>query len=85
MNCEDCNYYVYDEDDDDWYCTVNMDEYNYARLVQGHYRQCPYYRHEDDRDGKILRSSKAQRWTGTDSYEAGQLHAKFDSAVCHCA
>ena len=73
MNCDDCNYFVYDEDDDDWYCTVTryartasasscqgiphkgasrtaheMDGDDYARLIQGHYRQCPYYRHEDE-------------------------------------
>lgn len=48
MNCDNCNYFVYDEDDDDWYCTVNMDEDDYARLIQGRYRQCPYYRHEDE-------------------------------------
>ena len=48
MNCEECNYYAYDEDEDFWYCTVNMDEDDYARLAQGLIRQCPYYRHEDE-------------------------------------
>lgn len=48
MNCDDCNYYEWDEEDETYYCSVNMDEDDYARLVQGHYRQCPYYRHEDE-------------------------------------
>ena len=48
MNCEDCTFYTYDEMDDEWYCTVNMEEDDYAHLIQGHYRQCPYYRHEDE-------------------------------------
>ena len=48
MNCEDCSYFEYDEDDEEWYCTVNMDEDDYARLIQGHYRHCPYYRHDDE-------------------------------------
>ncbi len=48
MNCEECTFYVYDEDDDDWYCSVDIDEDDYAHLLQGHYRQCPYYRHDDE-------------------------------------
>ena len=48
MNCEDCAFYAYDEDDDMWYCTVDMDEDDYARLMHGHYRQCPFYRCGDE-------------------------------------
>ena len=46
--CEECCFYVYDEDDEAWFCTVNMDEDDYARLLQGQYRQCPYYRPGDE-------------------------------------
>ena len=48
MNCADCAYYEYDEDDEEWYCTVDMDEDDYARLMQGHYRQCPFFRLGDE-------------------------------------
>jgi len=48
MNCDDCNYYEWDDEDEYYYCSVNMDEDDYARMVQGHSRQCPYYRHEDE-------------------------------------
>ena len=48
MYCEDCTFYMYDDEDETWYCTVNMDEDDYVRLMQGHYRQCPYYRHDDE-------------------------------------
>lgn len=48
MHCEECAYYSYDEDDDMYYCTVNMDEDDYARLVQGNYRECPFYRPDDE-------------------------------------
>ena len=43
MHCEECAYYEYDEDDDMYYCTVNMDEDDYARLIERNYRECPYY------------------------------------------
>ncbi len=48
MFCDDCCYYALDEEEDTYYCTVNMDEDDYARLMQGYHRQCPYYRHEDE-------------------------------------
>ena len=48
MNCEDCIYYEYDEEDEAYYCTVNMDEDDYSRLLQSGYKQCPFYRHEDE-------------------------------------
>ena len=48
MNCEDCTYYEYDEDEEAYFCTVNMDEDDYGRLVSGGYRQCPFYRHDDE-------------------------------------
>lgn len=48
MECETCAYYAYDEIYDDYYCTVDMDEDDYARLMQGHYRQCPFWRDGDE-------------------------------------
>ena len=48
MNCDDCAYYTYDEDDESWYCTVDIDEDDYARLLQSGYRSCPYYQHNDE-------------------------------------
>ena len=48
MNCEDCSYYQYDEDEEMYFCSVNMDEDDYARLVYGNFKGCPYYRHEDE-------------------------------------
>ena len=40
-NCDSCVYNVYDEDDETYYCEVDMDEDDAARLMQGHYRECP--------------------------------------------
>ena len=46
--CETCAYYSYHEG---WVCDVcdlNLDEDEYARMMQGHYKQCPYYRDGDE-------------------------------------
>lgn len=48
MNCEDCVYFIYDEDYDEWYCSVDMDEDDYGRLMQGHLKGCPYFRRDDE-------------------------------------
>lgn len=47
-NCEYCAYYVYDETDDAYYCDVYMDEDDAAKLAQGHYRACPYFKNGDE-------------------------------------
>ncbi len=46
--CETCAYYSYDEDWDCYVCEMNLDEDEYARLLQGHYQKCPYYRDGDE-------------------------------------
>lgn len=48
--CETCAYYEYDEEFDEYYCSVNMDEDDYGRLVSesGGRSTCPYYRDGDE-------------------------------------
>lgn len=41
-SCDTCVYNVYDEEDGAWYCEVDMDEDDYARMLQGGRRECPY-------------------------------------------
>ena len=48
MNCKTCIYYEYDEDDDMYYCSVNMDEDDYARLLQRGHKECPFYIYDDE-------------------------------------
>jgi hypothetical protein len=48
ISCDDCAYFEYDEDDEMYYCSVNMDEDDYVRLLQSGYRNCPYYRNGDE-------------------------------------
>lgn len=45
--CETCAYYTYDEEWECYVCEQNLDEDEYVRLVEGHYRNCPYYRDGD--------------------------------------
>ena len=44
--CDFCAYNEYDEDDEEYYCSVNMDEDDMARFVQSSYKRCPFYRFE---------------------------------------
>ncbi len=46
--CDTCAYNVYDEEDACYYCEVHMDEDDMIRVMEGHYRNCPYYRNGDE-------------------------------------
>ncbi len=47
-NCECCVYYEYDEDYEEYQCTMELDEDEYARYTAGQYRECPYFRDNDE-------------------------------------
>ena len=46
--CDSCIYYEYDENDEAYYCTVDMDEDDYGRLVSQGFSSCPYFRDGDE-------------------------------------
>ena len=46
--CEYCNNFVWDEEDEQYYCEMDMDEDDYVRLVTGHYNECPYFVNGDE-------------------------------------
>ena len=48
MNCETCVYFVFDEEYEDYYCSADMDEDDYARLMQDAHRKCPFWRDGDE-------------------------------------
>ena len=48
MDCETCLYYTYDEEFEDYYCSAEMDEDDYARLAQDSQRKCPFWRDGDE-------------------------------------
>ena len=41
MECEACAYYEYDEEEDAYYCSVNLDEDDMARFMSRAYK--PYF------------------------------------------
>ncbi|MBP0958999.1 MAG: hypothetical protein IKL70_03705 [Oscillospiraceae bacterium] len=43
MECELCAYYAYDEDYEDYVCTVNMDEDDMWRIMESKRKECPYF------------------------------------------
>ena len=45
-NCEECLYYDYDEEYDEYYCTMNLDEDEVMHRL--HSDKCPYFRFGDD-------------------------------------
>ncbi len=46
--CDSCVNYVYDEEDECYYCLVNLDEDEMYRFLTGTQRACPYYRMDDE-------------------------------------
>lgn len=48
MDCENCAYYSYDEEYEEYYCGANLDEDEIYRLMQNNYKKCPYFRDGDE-------------------------------------
>ncbi len=47
--CDDCMYFYYDEDYEDYVCGADMDEDDYARMMQrGDSAGCPYWKTGDE-------------------------------------
>lgn len=46
--CQQCAYYIYDEEYEEYICDVDMDEDDYYQLLQKHRKSCPYYRNGDE-------------------------------------
>ena len=47
-NCESCVHYDYDEEQDVYYCTMDLDQDEMGRFLRGTNQGCPYYRWGDD-------------------------------------
>ena len=48
QNCETCVFYDYDETEDCYYCTVNLDQDDLGNFLSGATKACPYYRFYDE-------------------------------------
>lgn len=46
--CDDCIYFDYDEYEDYYYCTVNLDEDEMFNFITDNTARCPYYRFNDE-------------------------------------
>ena len=43
--CDDCQFLAYDEELEEYYCSMDMDEDEYAKFMEKENRtDCPYYR-----------------------------------------
>ncbi len=47
-NCENCANFVYDDENECWYCEVSLDEDEMARFITGNTKQCPYFDFYDE-------------------------------------
>ena len=47
-DCETCAYFEYDENDEEYYCSADMDEDEVAGLYGRSFKQCRYYRNGDE-------------------------------------
>ncbi len=46
--CETCWYYDYDEEYEEYYCMMDLDEDEYYRAFSTPQSRCPFYRQGDD-------------------------------------
>ncbi len=46
--CEECEFFVYDEETDSYSCVQNLDQDDIERFTYGGTRDCPYYRYYDE-------------------------------------
>ena len=47
-SCEECAYYAYDEDYDEYFCEADLDEDEMIRLMQSGSGACPFFRRDDE-------------------------------------
>ena len=47
-NCESCMYYSYDDEFDEYFCEVNLDEDEMVSFLTSQAFACSYYRLEDE-------------------------------------
>lgn len=47
-NCESCVHFGYDEEFDEYFCEVDLDEDEIQKFLIDAFRNCPYYRLEDE-------------------------------------
>lgn len=46
--CDTCTYYEYDEEEDTFFCSADMDEDDFYHFMLQDRRTCPFYRNGDE-------------------------------------
>jgi hypothetical protein len=46
--CDTCTYYEYDEEEDAFFCSADMDEDDFYHFMLQDSRTCPFYRNGDE-------------------------------------
>jgi len=47
-NCDSCSNYIYDEDEECYFCDINLDEDEMARFMLNQTFECPYFQLDDE-------------------------------------
>ncbi len=47
-SCDYCMNFQWDDELEEEVCSVDMDEDEYVRLLEHHYKECPYFRAGDE-------------------------------------
>lgn len=47
-NCDTCNNYIYDDEDECYICDMNLDEDDMVKFLTGNFNECPYYQSNDE-------------------------------------
>ena len=48
ISCDSCANYAYDEEDECYYCDINLDEDEMYRFLSSNYKECPYFKSGDE-------------------------------------
>ncbi len=48
INCEECMNYYYDDEEEYYTCSVQLDQDEMSQFMRGTFSECPYYRPGDD-------------------------------------
>lgn len=48
VNCESCGNYIYDEEFEEYYCQMNLDEDEYGRMMFDSNYKCPFYKFDNE-------------------------------------
>ena len=48
MICENCSYYIFDNENEEFYCSASLDEDEMFRFLSGNKKECPYFNFYDE-------------------------------------